>query len=403
MQKFELTGDARNATAKKIEATANSKKIVSENNGMITYDDGTFEEATAKIKTAASKKDTQIIAENSLNLFDKFAMTKQKREELKNMKYVIDGLFVEGYHSYLFGASGSGKTTILLNLCFEIVGRGYTVYFFYLDGELFSASKVSEKIESEDFQDKYRILTDGTMQNYSEILQKLIDAKEPLQKTVFVLDTFKFLSADVNNKNANKDAMHFIKNVCKLGATFISLGHTNKDGKKQSGTAEIEQDSDALLQIDSTGSIEDDSKIISTIKKGGRCRCTITSRSFEFVGGYPLSVVSLDSPLDIEGQKALIEIEQNDVSFIIEVQRLLYDGGEKSQKDLLKMLEDFGIGKNKMMKMLKFYTGKKWEEKKGDNNASIYFLKDDFLKQWANAGQKILIDEEQIEPSLFDE
>jgi hypothetical protein len=208
----------------------------------------------------------------------------------------------------------------------------------------------------------------------------------------------------VNNKNANKKAMHFIKDVCKLGATFISLGHTNKDGKKQSGTAEIEQDSDALLQIDSAGSIEDDSKIISTIQKGGRCRCTITNRSFEFTGGYPLSVVALDKPLDIALQEALRIQEQNDESFICEVQRLLRDSGEKSQKELLNMLEDFGMGKNKMMKMLKLYTGKKWEEKKGDNNASIYYLKDDFLKQWADAGGKeILIDEEQKEPSLFSE
>jgi hypothetical protein len=33
MQKFELTDDARNATAKKFEATANGKKIVSEKTG----------------------------------------------------------------------------------------------------------------------------------------------------------------------------------------------------------------------------------------------------------------------------------------------------------------------------------------------------------------------------------
>lgn len=318
-----------------------------------------------------------IIANNDLYGFSQYAMTREKREMLSQMKYVTDGLFVEGYHTYLYGASGSGKTTILLNLCFEIVARGYTVYFFYLDGELFSASKVSEKIDNENLQDKYQILTDGTMQDYMEILQKLIDKKESLRNTVFILDTFKFLSDDVNNKNANKKAMHFIKDVCNLGATFISLGHTNKDGKNQSGTAEIEQDSDALLRIDS---IENSSKIISTIQKGGRCRCTIEERSFEFECGNPLSVASLKQAVDVEGIKLSEMKEREDFEFINQVLKLLLDG-EKSQSNLLEEMKDFGIGKNKMMKKLKSYIGKKWGEKKGDKNASIYFLIDDIIMQ----------------------
>lgn len=195
--------------------------------------------------------------------------------------------------------------------------------------------------------------------------------------------------------------MHFIKDVCKLGATFISLGHTNKDGKNQSGTAEIEQDSDALLKIDSIGSIEDESTIISTIQKGGRCRCTITKRTFEFEGGNPLSVVNSDKTIDIEEQKTLLNMQKEDASFISEVKTILYNGGEKSQKDLLLMLEDFNMGNTKKRNKLKYYIGTQWEEKKGDKNASIYFLKDDFMKQWADANKAEPIKEEQEEPTLF--
>lgn len=326
-------------------------------------------------------KSVDIIAENAINVFDKFAMTNQKREDLKNMEYVTDGLFVDGYHSYLFGASGSGKTTIMLNLGLEMAERGYKVHFFYLDGELFSASKVSAEIDDRNIANNYQILTDGTMQDYTAVLQSFIDTKVSLKKTVFILDTFKFLSDDINNKNANKRAMHFIKNICKLGATFISLGHTNKDGKKQSGTAEIEQDSDALLQIDTVVNASD-GKYTSTIKKGGRCRCTITERSFEFVGGEPLSVTPLDKVVNVEKINTLEAMKEKDKKFIQEVTKLLYDGGEKMQKELLELLNDFGLGRDKIIQKLKQYVGDKWEERSGEKNTSIYFLKDDFIQQW---------------------
>lgn len=111
------------------------------------------------------------------------------------------------------GNAGAGKTTILLHLCFEMVQKEYVIL----------------KIQC---------------------CNTPLGRSQYLWETVFILDTFKFLSADVNHKNATKDAMHLIKEVCKLGATFISLGHTNKDGEKFSGTAEIEQDSDGVLRID---------------------------------------------------------------------------------------------------------------------------------------------------------
>lgn len=367
-----------------------------------------------EIESADDEKSTQkndlistdIIAKNNVKpiceALNKFAMTAEMRERIKNMKYVIDGLFVEGYHTYVYGASGSGKTTILLNLCFEMVEKGYTVIFLYLDGELFSASKVSEEIDKRQIQDNYKILTDGTMPEYVEILKGIINKKEALYKTVFILDTFKFLSTDVNNKNANKDAMHFIKDICKTGATFISLGHTNKDGKNQSGTAEIEQDSDALLKIDSLEAIEEDNKIISTIKQGGRCRCTITPRTFEFTGGSPLSVISKNEIVDVESQRQLSIQRKSDAIFITEVKKLLFNGGEKTQKDLLKLLEDFNLGITKKRNKLNLYIGIEWEEKKGEKNSSIYFLKDDFKKQWADAGINKTDKEEQKEPSLID-
>lgn len=323
--------------------------------------------------------DNDIIAKEKEGLFafNKFTMTKEKREELKQMKYTIDGLIVEKYHTYILGKAGSGKTTVMLNLGFQMVEKGYTVYFFYLDGELSQASKIDEAIEQGQMKDKYHLLVDGTMADYEKILKGLIKTKTDLSKTVFILDTFKFLTADINNKNANKTAMHLIKGVTKLGGTFISLGHTNKDGENFSGTAEIEQDSDAVLRIDASFN---DSLIYATIKKAGRCRCDIKAKSFTFVGGNALSVTQLDEVMDIESENQKQEAENKDKFFIDETKRILRLNPSMLQKDLLIQLdESIGISKSQITKKLKMYDGKHWDrvQAKEASNGYNYTVKDE--------------------------
>lgn len=326
-----------------------------------------------------------------LDLFNKFKMTKTRREELKNMKYVIDGLIVENYHTYLMGNAGAGKTTILLHLCFEMVQKGYKVYYFYLDGALNTASKVDEEIERLEIEDNFNLLVDGTMNDYKDILEKFIATKSNLDKTVFILDTFKFLSADVNHKNANKEAMHLIKEVCKLGATFISLGHTNKDGAKFSGTAEIEQDSDGVLRID--GIDEANNQTVSTIKKGGRCRFDVKETSFTFRKGNILSVEKLDEVVDTENQLKQKETEKNDKFVIDEIKRVLRVNPNILQKDIIpKVMENTAVSKNKILKILNSYVEIHWkrtQSKEATNGYEYKVIDTEFTELIGNLTNKL--------------
>lgn len=320
-------------------------------------------------------KSIKVEPENiGLDLFNKFKMTKKRREELKNMKYVIDGLIVENYHTYLMGNAGAGKTTILLHLCFEMVQKGYKVFYFYLDGALNTASKVDEEIERLEIESNFNLLIDGTINDYKEILEKFISTKNNLDKTVFILDTFKYLSADVNHKNANKDAMHLIKEVCKLGATFISLGHTNKDGVKFSGTAEIEQDSDGVLRID--GIDKENNQTVSTIKKGGRCRFDVKETSFTFKKGNILSVEKLDEVVDTENQLKQKETEKNNKFVIDEIKRVLRLNPNILQKDIISNVTEYtGISKSRVIKILNFYVDKHWKRTQSKEATNGYEYK----------------------------
>lgn len=298
--------------------------------------------------------------------FEKYKMNKQRREEIKNMRFVIDGLFVENYHTVLYGQAGSGKTTVLLHLCFEMVKNGYKVFYLYLDGALSTAAMVDEEIERKGLSDKFNLITDGTINDYMNILQKSIDSKNDLSKTVFVLDTFKFMSKNINDKNANKTAMHLIKDLTKLGATFISLAHTNKDGENFSGTAEIEQDSDGMLRIDG---IFDQGQMISTIRRGGRCRFDVKEQSFTFKGGNALDVGRYDSKIDIQEVLEKKAKEKKDVNFIQETQGLLKENPDVIQKDLIQMLVDtLGVGRNTVIQKLNEYAGVYWSKTKASQD-----------------------------------
>jgi archaellum biogenesis ATPase FlaH len=308
---------------------------------------------------------------NPLDKFKKFQFTDEKIKEYKNMNYVKNNLFAEGRHIYLFGPAGSGKTTVLLHLAFEMVDNGYIVIYFYLDGEMSSSAKVSEEINKRGIEDKYQLLADGTMSDYFSILEDLIKQQIPLNKYIFILDTFKFFTRNINDKNSNKEAMHFIKELQKLGATFISLGHTNKDKKNESGTAEIEQDSDGVLRIDS---MEDKGKIISTVKKAGRCRWDVVPISFEFIAGDVSSVVEIDNDIDIESEVIRKDEEQKDKFLIIEVQRILRINGALNTTLLTKRIkENIGLGGNAVLAKLHLYADVYWKKEAVKNSTAIEY------------------------------
>lgn len=314
-----------------------------------------------------NKNDRTIIAKKSsvkadLSKFNQFKMTADKRKELQEMKYLINGLFVENYHTYIFGPSGAGKTTIMIHLAFKMIEKGYTVIYFYLDGEMNTASKISEEIENKKIEDKFMLLAYGTMTDYKNMLDTYIKNNDLLKGIVFILDTFKFFTRNINDKNANKEAMHYIKDLLRLQASFISVGHTNKDGKSESGTAEIIQDSDAVLRIDS---MEDKSKNTATIKKGGRCRFDVQSKSFEYIRGNPLTVEEIDSDIDIEAENSKKEQYEKDKYFISEIQALLRKENGLTQKELIQTIKEDNPaigGNSKIYKLLSSYENKYWKK-----------------------------------------
>jgi predicted ATP-dependent serine protease len=308
-----------------------------------------------------------------------WAMDKQERERMRELKYYVPGLIVKGYHTFIFGPAGSGKTAVMLHLGGQIA-KDHTdvkIIYFYLDGALSTAALASERFEALGLHERVKLLTGGTMADYTNELKRIIEDRDRLDNTIFVLDTFKFLSNDINNKTSNKDAMHFIKRLQTLGATFISLGHTNKDGKRESGTAEIEQDSDVVLRIDGE---QRDGKQTSTIKCGGRCRADIMEASFEFIPGEVGEVKQLSEVVDVEASQQREKQRAKDQRVIDGIRQLLHDNGGMNQSAIVAAAKESdelaGTPVKTIRDVLIRWTDHEWTVKPGDKGAKVYSLHD---------------------------
>lgn len=292
-------------------------------------------------------------------------MKKQDRERALSMHFFIENLIPQGYHIILYGAAGSGKTTVVLHLCKMILDNheNAEVYYLFQDGQLGMAASYEKYLEKHGLEERYNIITEGDADESLSLIETMVlnNEVEP-SELIVVLDTLKFLNRDILSKGANAEALHRIKALTNKGVTFITLHHTNKDGENFAGTAEIEQDSDALLKITTADGKAPHTKI-STIKAGGRVRFFLNEKSFSFNQGKPTSIEMLDNPVDAEK----LSKEKKDAHLISIIKGILTIEGELTKTELerhLKEDDDFDCSVKERKRILRTYRDKHWRVRK---------------------------------------
>lgn len=301
-------------------------------------------------------------------------MTKEEKERAMHMVFFLESLIPQGYHIIIYGAAGSGKTTILLHLCHEIAKshKDAEIFYLYLDGQVGMAGQYMEHLEKNGLSDRLNILTKVNIDEAFTLIEKTIETKEIApQNLIVVLDTLKYLNPNINNKDANVKAMQRIKKLTSKGITFISLHHTNKDGNNYSGTADIEQDGDAMLKI-VTALGDDPHTRVSTIQEGGRVRYFMEPKSFIFTQGRPDSVKQLDEVLD----PAKLEQQEADSHAIFIIRGILNKEGKTPKTELEKLLkidDDFDYGEKDRKRILKRYKDIHWKVHKGGERNVTHF------------------------------
>jgi energy-coupling factor transporter ATP-binding protein EcfA2 len=322
------------------------------------------------------QSDTGIIPQSAKEKLKSRRMNQEDRERALHMFFFIDHLIPSGFHIVLYGAAGSGKTTVILYLCAQIAIHYHDVeiYYLYLDGQLNMAAGYEELLEEENLLDRYNIITEGNADEMLSEIEALVEEEGTVpENLVIVLDTLKFLNRSILNKDANAKVMHRIKALTNKGVTFITLHHTNKDGENFAGTAEIEQDSDALLKIETTDAEEEHMKI-STIKAGGRVRFFFQPQSFRFKQGDPTSVEMLERPVDTERLEQL----KKDEYLISIIKGLLLKKGELTKTDLeayLKEDDDFDCSSRERKRIIREYTDVHWKIRKEGDRGQVHYYR----------------------------
>lgn len=325
---------------------------------------------------------------------------------------LFDGVLTQGMHTFIYGSAGSNKTTSIAWLLLEVLKKfeDKIVHFWSFDASQNHEQAIYDYAKSINIDDsRFMLSVNSTSEDFFDYYNDAIEGEIDMSNVVIVTDTFKFITKDVNNKNANKDALHFIKDIQKLGASAITLGHSNKDGVKQSGTAEIEQDTEAILRIDRvvdtfTG------EVTLTISEAGRVRltnpCSTTLKSKPVGTGYVYlktametmrvneEVVDIASGVDADAEVAKKEKELvarkagkkmndilliNDIRFII--QNLSDDKKSKPLHNSIKRIAkiESSIGHSVIDRIMREYNDDEWtfktyKPKNGGRPTKLYKL-----------------------------
>ncbi len=334
---------------------------------------GTVEERKARMSAAqgktAKKIDTAIVPQNRLSGLARFATNIERLEEMTNRDFVIDGLIQEKSHTVIYGASGTGKTTLMFYFIKEAKEHNpnLEIFYFLLDGADQIALNGARYYNDAN---TLHILNLVQARDIMEELHNNIKEKTDLSNVLFIFDTYKKFQNDVNNKGANSKHMHILRELTSLGATVVSVAHTNKDGKNFSGTAEMEQDADAVIKVNKMVDIEDKEVMTVSLSEGGRIRWRLVPRSYKIPRNNPDP--QLVNPIDYVDMKDAEFLDE--YADIIAIVRLsLAEDGDGNQKLLYDRLEeDVFCGRDKFFELLYKGRDKFWRATRTAKKSYIY-------------------------------
>lgn len=283
---------------------------------------------TKKEKKKLKKEKEKKKAEFSL-LDIEGVMNDEELARQANEVSLSEGLLAEGYHTILYGESGSNKTTVSAWAVTETLKEfpNKICQFWAFDSDRIHNNAIYEYTKEQEVVDRLLFITGKNSDYFKEYYDEARELEQDLSDLIIVIDTYKFVTADVNNKNANKTVLHEIKKLQTLGATILTLAHSNKDGVKFSGTAELSQDSDGMLLIKREKD-ETTGDITTTIKPDGRVRFGVPS------GGITL-MSNGNGVVGMQYHKKILDsLTRIENKFDSTANEDIFDEVEKKKKDL---------------------------------------------------------------------
>ena len=306
--------------------------------------------------------------------FNNFFYNIEDLEKTNGIEWLIPGVVPSETIGVYYGASGSGKSSLILRYCYEILKNYDNAYIFYIDADM-GISKITELgigIIMEQYQERFRYAGKSS-DNISVVSQNLLkeiaqlQLKYPNKKYIVVEDSLTLITPRKHGFISVENLYRYEKKIRNAGGTVIVIHHLNKSGLI-ADSIQIENYSDYTYLVNRN---EFNNSLLLIPKKASRY--SIREKAYRIENRKIVEEVDFQTA----------NISYTESYFVTIILELLLDG-EMNQSEIIKYLKQisfftkFSIGEKKVISLLeKWAKNGKWcfEHRVGDKNAKYYFLR----------------------------
>lgn len=329
-----------------------------------------------ELESEKIKLEEQLITSN-LSFDKKFDNFFYKIEDLDNtfqVQWLISGVIPSSTIGVFYGAAGTGKSSILIRYCLEILKNYDNTYIIYIDADM-AISKISELGIGniiKKYGDRFRY-AGKSFDNISIVSQSLLkdivalQQEFPNRKYIVIEDSLTLITPRKNGFIDVQKLYKYERKIRDLNGTIIIVTHLNKAGIF-ADSQQIENYADYTYLVQRN---DFNSSILLIPKKASRY--SIMEKAYR----------TEDRKIVEEIDFQTANISSQEASFVQIMIDLLSDG-EMNQSEIIKYLKQisfftkYSIGEKKVIAWLeKWANTGTWccEKRLRDKNSKYYFLK----------------------------
>ena len=313
---------------------------------------------------------------SKLSFDEKFENFFYKIEDLDNTpetKWLISGVIPNATIGVLYGAPGTGKSSILIRYCLEILKNYENTYIIYIDADM-AISKISELgigsiIKQYGDRFKYAGKSSDNMSVVSQNLLKDIvslQLKFPNRKYIIIEDSLTLITPRKNGFINVEKLYKYERKIRDLNGTIIIVTHLNKSGVF-ADSQQIENYADYTYLVRRN---DFNSSILLLPQKASRY--AIEEKAYKIEDRKIVEEINFE----------IANISHSESTFVTTISDLL-KYGEMNQSEITKYLKQisffpkYSVGEKKVISWLeKWAKNGKWcfEQRAGEKNAKYYFI-----------------------------
>ena len=305
--------------------------------------------------------------------FDNFFYSFEDLDNTSEVQWLISGVIPSSTIGVFYGASGTGKSSILIRYCLEILKNYDNAYIIYIDADM-AISKISELGIGniiKQYGERFRY-AGKSFDNISVVSQNLLkdvvslQQEYPARQYIVLEDSLTLITPRRNGFIDVQQLYKYERKIRDLNGTIIIVTHLNKAGIF-ADSQQIENYADYTYLVQRN---DFNSSILLIPKKASRY--TIMKKA------YRTEDRKIVEEIDFE----IANISHSESFLVNTISDLLKDG-EMNQSEIIKYLKQisfftrYSIGEKKVISLLeKWAKNGKWEfeQRASDKNAKYYSL-----------------------------